>query len=1081
MTSRCRVGLMLSSSFTDLVKERDIVRALMGRNDFFDIAMENDAALPTLDKIDSSLHMVDRAEAFVCIIGYRYGTPEFDEKRNPEGLSLTELEWRRARERGIPRFILVMSDDYPVPRARIGTVTPEDQQKLAAFRALIEEDKVYAAFDDESDLQIKAMQSLGQLRRDLEALDTSKGDAPIAKTRSAAPLNPDEIVPTAAPELHFVRKSYIQRQRFAGRNSELAQLDSWANSNDAMLVFQAIGGMGKSMLTWHWLKTRAPDVRTDWAGRYWYSFYEQGADLNDFCVHALAYIRHQPPARFRGQRTTDLGHELRRDLDTKPWLLVLDGLERVLVAYNAADKETKADDDASVSKDGLGIDREPRRCFQPDDDDVLAMLAQADLGKLLASSRLMPAALTNRGQQPIPGVSLIALEGLAPVDAEQVMRDAGNRGDGLRIQRFLDDNFACHPLSVAVVAGEVKSSVAARGDFDKWVEDPYGGSDPALLAKDLRGRQNHILSRAFDGLDKDEKALLGAIAMVNFDLSMDVLRAINPKCPIEPKRVMRPKRWTEQELYFITNSSVVDRAYRNWVSSMSTPALRDKSYRVLQEHLDRDLQDRSKQYAAYEEMHRSWTSTVAEANRWLERALPALEARGLLQFEESSGTLDMHPAIRHTAMNSLSADARTSTGAHLSDALSSRPAIPLAEARSLSDLSLPITRVQALSAAGMFDVGWRILHSLAVVLLRLERKDILAELLQPYFPEGWTRAPRHIAAAGSDYRPFDWAADALQNESELSMRLRVQDLRLQLSKGEVSAVVTGLGVLDPTDADGAPTIRTLRLLTLAKRLADAVDDKWHKAECALRLAAFYLDCGNLPEVHLLLQAIRPEVDRISTSDGLRAFLALIDVTLARRNGRLRQSLIKSSLEQARLDGYVWSERHILEQAAGWHQDRGAHEEALAIYESLIGLVSTTSARGRISTYKGRRIQSLIALDRRDEALPLVSEFEQEQKKLNLISALHYLALGNRDKAREHALGAYKICWGDGPPYHRHWDMEECRGVLAALGEPEPELPSCDPSTVKPYDFEVDVDRLIAKIEAERSDAQKGEDGKSRET
>jgi len=72
------------------------------------------------------------------------------------------------------------------------------------------------------------------------------------------------------------------------------------------------------------------------------------------------------------------------------------------------------------------------------------------------------------------------------------------------------------------------------------------------------------------------------------------------------------------------------------------------------------------------------------------------------------------------------------------------------------------------------------------------------------------------------------------------------------------------------------------------------------------------------------------------------------------------------------------------------------------------------------------------------------------------------------KAREHALGAYKICWGDGAPFHHHWPLEMPAGPTA-VGEPEPQLPSVDPPTVKPFDFEADVERLIEKTLAERSE------------
>lgn len=58
-----------------------------------------------------------------------------------------------------------------------------------------------------------------------------------------------------------------------------------------IIFFDAIGGAGKSMLTWHWLNHHAPKLRPDLAGLLWYSFYERGAQMSDFCRHALAAYR----------------------------------------------------------------------------------------------------------------------------------------------------------------------------------------------------------------------------------------------------------------------------------------------------------------------------------------------------------------------------------------------------------------------------------------------------------------------------------------------------------------------------------------------------------------------------------------------------------------------------------------------------------------------------------------------------------------------------------------------------------------------------------------------------------------------
>jgi Domain of unknown function (DUF4062) len=1077
MRPKRRVDVMLSSTFFDLEDKRLQVRDLMGRHEFYDVVMEKDASLPTLDKIASSLRKVDRAEAYVCVIGYRYGTREFCATRNPENLSLTELEWRRARERAIPRCTLIMSPKYTgIQLADMESVSAEDKQSLAAFRKLAESDMVYAPFDSDTDFQLKAMQSLDQLRRDIEDRDAEKAASHAPPQELAAPsqipAGPDDKLPAAAPALHFVRKPYVEKQCFAGRLNELAQIDSWAKSKDTMLLFHAIGGMGKSMLTWHWIKYRAVSVRADWAGRLWYTFYEQGADLRDFCVHALAYIRNQPPRMFRGLRTIDLGEELRRELDISPWLLILDGLERVLVAYNRDGKEHMTDEDAAVMKDGLGLDREPRSCFRPEDDEVLAMLAQAECGKLLASSRLVPTALTSTTWQPIPGVSQIALEGLAPADAEQVLSAAGVRGDGWRMQRFLEQNFACHPLAVGVVAGLVTTFLEARGDFDAWVDHPKGGAEPALLAQDLRGRQSHILAVAFEGLDADEKALLGAIAMANIDLPMEVLRIINPKRPIEPKKPKKPGQWTETELFRNTSNPEIDSAFYEWRQA-SSPEAHAKAQHILDDHREKNWLERTKHYETELAAHQNWTQQASEADDWLLRTLPRLEARGLLQFDASSETLDMHPAIRHTAITGLSPETRKSTGAHVSDSLSSRPRRPFVEARTLDDLALAITRVKALNSAEKFEAGWSLLiPELGDALLRLEREDVLSEILHSYFPKGWDHPPLKVTSGFAQTAdPLQWAARALSGNLLVCRQMQEQALRFDLSQGDAGLVCDDLCNLPLLDTDIAPVARRFGLLTLAKRLADALVDGECRRVCLLHLAEYHLDRGKQSDSHACLEACRADFDAGEMTGSGRARFVRLEVALARRSGRLTSALIESSIALVQSLGQVASERLVLEEVAGWHRDRGAHREARAAYGDLIALANTTSARVHVPVYQARRAISLIALGLTNEALPIVLRFEKHAKKPNLLSAVHYLALGEAQKAREHVLGAYKDWWGDGPPFHHHWSLEICRQVLAAVGEPEPALP-CAPSNLEPFDFEADIERLIEKKLTEKAGREK---------
>ena len=85
----------------------------------------------------------------------------------------------------------------------------------------------------------------------------------------------------------------IGSHKFIGRAAELQVLTDWAAPADPtnLLLFEAIGGNGKSMLTWEWttnprhaLAARPADK--PWAGRFWYSFYEGGASMEERAAYA---------------------------------------------------------------------------------------------------------------------------------------------------------------------------------------------------------------------------------------------------------------------------------------------------------------------------------------------------------------------------------------------------------------------------------------------------------------------------------------------------------------------------------------------------------------------------------------------------------------------------------------------------------------------------------------------------------------------------------------------------------------------------------------------------------------------------
>lgn len=499
------LGVMVSSTFEDLREHRAaLMRAIQGQQ-LFVVAMESGAARP-LTVIESSLERIRDAAAYIAIISHRYGSiPEFD--TNPDGLSLTHLEFREAVRLGLPIVVFIMGQEHLVTASSV-EFDPEKRNKLSAFRDEVKLSRgdvrlVIREFNDLADFATGATQALAELRRVLKTPDPRP--APLSGTEERIP---------AAPAL-YARPRYLGSHSFVGRDAQLETLSDWARPAGwhTIMLIEAIGGTGKSMLSWEWTTRHAQTVRGDWAGRFWYSFYETGAAMSDFCRRALAYMSGKPLTTFSDSTQQELTELLIQQLESKPWLLVLDGLERVLVAYNRYDA-ARVGDEYAGALDEIA-DRVPNAAIRPEDDDLLRRLAGASPSKVLITSRLVPRVLLNLSSQVIPGVLHERLQGLRPAEAEAMLRGCGVVGESSDMRSFLKRHCDCHPLVVGLVAGLVNDYLPARGDFDRWAADPRHGGSLDVGELDLVQKRNHILHTATATLSDSGERLLRALSLLS--------------------------------------------------------------------------------------------------------------------------------------------------------------------------------------------------------------------------------------------------------------------------------------------------------------------------------------------------------------------------------------------------------------------------------------------------------------------------------------------------------------------------------------------------------------------------------------
>ncbi len=146
--------VMVSSTLLDLPIHRREVREACLRQDMFPLMMESLPASDA-DAVHVSLDMVDQADIYVGVFGHRYG-------HVPKGhrVSITEMEYNRACERGIPRLIFVMDPEHLLRRVDVECGAGEKR-----LRALLNRiDRVWARFASPSDLRAHVIDSLARLR-----------------------------------------------------------------------------------------------------------------------------------------------------------------------------------------------------------------------------------------------------------------------------------------------------------------------------------------------------------------------------------------------------------------------------------------------------------------------------------------------------------------------------------------------------------------------------------------------------------------------------------------------------------------------------------------------------------------------------------------------------------------------------------------------------------------------------------------------------------------------------------------------------------------------------------------------------
>jgi tetratricopeptide (TPR) repeat protein len=352
--------------------------------------------------------------------------------------------------------------------------------------------------------------------------------------------------PRAIPPEPYVAHPYTllpKLSRFVGRQEALGRLTEWVSDSrsDAhtarVLSIVAMGGMGKSAVAWTWFNDVAPVVMDPLCGRIWWSFYSADAGFDHFVSRALGYVTRRTAEEIAVIPAAEREEQLLAVLDTEPHLIVLDGVERLLLAHVGPDADGLADDDADMRAAGrdtglLGLPQSAATSFigqsrlraaaDPRVGAFLRRLATAGAARVLITSRLYPADLQIESGEPLPGTHAYFLDGLTDDDSVALWRAFGVGGDTADLIALFR-TFGNYPLLIRALAGEVRRFAQAPGDLAAW-RATHPDFDPLSLPEPMR--HSHVLRYAFSGLSPLEHLVLRTIAAFRCPVRGDTLVAL---------------------------------------------------------------------------------------------------------------------------------------------------------------------------------------------------------------------------------------------------------------------------------------------------------------------------------------------------------------------------------------------------------------------------------------------------------------------------------------------------------------------------------------------------------------------------
>jgi len=304
---------------------------------------------------------------------------------------------------------------------------------------------------------------------------------------------------------------YPMHENFTGRKQEREKLTNWLRKDSRpMLALIAMGGMGKTSLAWHWLTEDIKGSDEQPRKIFWWSFYDSEAGFDRFLRKAIEYFIDDEIDWNTLTSTRDKMEFLNKILSQNRYLLVIDGVERVLRNYYNLGSPYQGDE---IKEDVKG---DFHSCIEPNCGMFFQWLMSGDMKtKTLLTSRLYPRELDG-----LAGCLRKDLEKMDKEDAVEFFRRQGVK-EGTRTEiETACESIGYHPLYLRLLSGIIVCDPKNPGDIQEWMK--YD------LIPELKGKEGHnILELAYNLLDKKKQEFISKLSAFRNPMDYDAIIIFN--------------------------------------------------------------------------------------------------------------------------------------------------------------------------------------------------------------------------------------------------------------------------------------------------------------------------------------------------------------------------------------------------------------------------------------------------------------------------------------------------------------------------------------------------------------------------